>query len=53
MKSLLYHCKTCDRYTLYSSCPDCGNRTIQPAPPRFSPEDRYGAYRRRLKKSLD
>ena len=50
MKSLLFHCKSCGRYTLYSTCPDCGEPAVQPAPPRFSPEDKYGKYRRMLKK---
>jgi H/ACA ribonucleoprotein complex subunit 3 len=50
MKSLIYHCTACDRYTLFDSCPACGARTMQPAPPRFSPEDKYGKYRRQLKK---
>ncbi len=49
MKSLIFHCKDCDRYTLYPSCPKCGAQTVQPAPPRFSPEDKYGKYRRQLR----
>ncbi len=53
MKSLLFHCKSCDQYTLKSTCPNCGARTIQPAPPRFSPEDKYGKYRRQLKKEYE
>jgi len=31
-------------------CGRCCSRTETPIPPRFSPEDRYGEYRRRLKK---
>jgi len=30
-------------------CPVCGEKTYPAAPPRFSPEDRYGRYRRALK----
>jgi H/ACA ribonucleoprotein complex subunit 3 len=52
MKSLLFHCKNCDIYTLNSICPNCTTPTGQPAPPRFSPEDKYGKYRRKLKKEL-
>jgi rRNA maturation protein Nop10 len=27
-------------------CGSCGSATASPAPPKFSPEDRYGPYRR-------
>lgn len=50
MKSLLYRCKECDRYTLETICPNCGNQTKTPIPPRFSPEDKYGRYRRLIKR---
>ena len=53
MKSLIYHCRTCDQYTLNSNCKKCGEPTIHPAPPRFSPEDKYGKYRRQLKKERE
>ncbi len=43
-------CMACGRYTLHDPCPECGGKAISPHPPRFSPEDRYGHYRRRLKK---
>jgi len=43
-------CPSCGMYTLKDVCPDCGERTVSPIPPRFSPEDRYGRYRRQLKK---
>ncbi|MEA3200762.1 MAG: Nucleolar RNA-binding protein Nop10p family [Thermoplasmata archaeon] len=36
-------------YTLKAACPACGKATAQPGPAKFSPEDRYGAYRRKLK----
>jgi len=45
----LMRCKRCGRYTLQETCPGCGSSTSKPYPPRFSPEDRYGSYRRRLK----
>ena len=47
---LLHYCNKCREYTLKSICPYCGNKTINPHPPRFSPQDRYGVYRRKLKK---
>jgi len=49
MSSLLY-CKNCDMYTLKDKCSKCGKKTISKNPPRFSPEDHYGKYRRKLKK---
>jgi H/ACA ribonucleoprotein complex subunit 3 len=48
MKTLMYKCKECDAYTLEQTCPKCGSRTQNPIPARFSPEDHYGKYRRRL-----
>ncbi|MCD6248557.1 MAG: RNA-protein complex protein Nop10 [Hadesarchaea archaeon] len=45
-------CSSCGRYTLRELCPICGERTILPHPPKFSPEDPYGKYRRKLKKQM-
>jgi H/ACA ribonucleoprotein complex subunit 3 len=33
-------------YTLKTICPVCGEPTITAHPPRFSPQDRFGPYRR-------
>ena len=49
MTKLLY-CKKCDEYTLDDICNKCKNKTVLKNPPRFSPQDRYGKYRRELKK---
>jgi len=49
MPSMLY-CKTCDIYTLKKKCITCGEKTISKNPPKFSPQDHYGKYRRKLKK---
>ncbi|WP_123537459.1 RNA-protein complex protein Nop10 [Halosimplex salinum] len=38
------------RYTLSEECPDCGAEAVNSAPAPFSPEDRYGEYRRALKR---
>ncbi len=43
-------CKNCEIYTLQEKCPSCGEKTVSPHPPKFSPEDPYGKYRRKLKK---
>ncbi|MDR0523219.1 MAG: RNA-protein complex protein Nop10 [Candidatus Methanoplasma sp.] len=40
-------CCSCSRYTLGEACPLCGSRAVEPAPAKFSPEDRYGEYRRK------
>jgi len=52
LKSLIRKCPICGRYTLKEICPACGNRTVQAIPPRYSPEDKYGKYRRMLKKEV-
>lgn len=36
-------------YTLKDKCPVCGRDTAQPGPAKYSPEDRFGKYRRKLK----
>ena len=33
-------------YTLLQACPVCGAPTVTAHPARFSPQDRYGRYRR-------
>ena len=50
MRSLMKRCPACETYTLRDACPKCGAAAASPLPPRYSPEDRYGAYRRRLKR---
>jgi H/ACA ribonucleoprotein complex subunit 3 len=42
-------CKKCREYTLKERCPICNGKTAQNKPPKFSPEDKYGEYRRRTK----
>lgn len=37
-------------YTLGDDCPACGAPAVNSAPPPFSPEDRYGEYRRRARR---
>ncbi len=45
-------CRRCKRYTLKERCPICGERTIWKVPPKFSPEDRWGKYRREVKRRM-
>ena len=49
MKSLMRRC-SCGRYTLQDTCPECGSGVDVLIPPRYSPEDRFGKYRRRAKR---
>ena len=53
MKTSLRKCPTCKIYTLKDQCPKCGGATLMPMPAKYSPEDRYGAYRRKLKKDME
>ncbi len=41
-------CPSCGSYGLSEQCP-CGGTRISPKPPKWSPEDKYGAYRRKYK----
>jgi|TARA_B100001971_G_scaffold132295_1_gene122123 H/ACA ribonucleoprotein complex subunit 3 len=45
----IFKCPKCSCYTLKESCPGCKHKTIMPRPPKFSPEDKYGSYRRKVK----
>jgi H/ACA ribonucleoprotein complex subunit 3 len=51
MGKLLRKCSACGQYTISKEvCPKCGGKTINPNPARFSLTDKYGKYRRKLKK---
>jgi len=47
--NLIKKCFSCEIYTLKEKCPKCGKKTRTPHPPKFSPEDKYGKYRRKAK----
>ncbi|MFH2021175.1 MAG: nucleolar RNA-binding Nop10p family protein [archaeon] len=47
MKHIL-KCQTCGKYTMEKDC-ECGGAAIENKPPKYSPEDKYGEYRRRAK----
>ena len=49
MKSKIRKCGICGEYTLKDVCGRCGRATKNPMPPRFSPKDPYGKYRRMMK----
>ncbi len=39
-------CLACKAYTFKEFCPKCNVKSANPEPPRYSPEDKYGKYRR-------
>ncbi len=43
-------CLNCGRYTFKEVCPYCGSKTRSVLPPKFSPDDKWGNYRRKMKK---
>lgn len=51
MKLKMKKCKSCGEYTLKDKCP-CGEEAGVVYPPKYSPEDKYGKYRRMLKEQL-
>ncbi|MCX8169392.1 MAG: RNA-protein complex protein Nop10 [Candidatus Methanomethylicia archaeon] len=51
MPWLIRKCILCGNYTLNKDkCPYCGGEVKIPHPAKFSPEDKYGKYRRFMKK---
>jgi H/ACA ribonucleoprotein complex subunit 3 len=42
-------CPDCGSYGISIDCA-CGGRRLEPKPAKFSPEDKYGHYRREAKK---
>ena len=49
MRELL-KCVVCNEYTMNDT--HCDNKTLPVKPAKWSPEDKYGEYRRRAKKEL-
>lgn len=49
MSGRIRYCAADQIYTLSHICPSCGNSTSIAHPARFSPEDKYGQYRRLAK----
>lgn len=41
-------CKKCSKYLFSDKC-ECGGEAIENKPPKYSPEDKYADYRRRVK----
>lgn len=49
MKTLIKKCPACGTYTTKGFCPKCNEKTLGSAPPKYSPEDKYGELRRQEK----
>ena len=47
MRTSLRKCRNCNLYTMKEKCPQCGAPSSPSIPPRYSPDDRYGEYRRK------
>jgi H/ACA ribonucleoprotein complex subunit 3 len=45
MKHLIRKCSACYKYTLSRQCPKCNAPTMDPHPPKYSPDDKYVRYR--------
>jgi H/ACA ribonucleoprotein complex subunit 3 len=52
MPNKILHCEKCHIYTLKEKCPKCSSKTLSKIPAKFSPEDRFGNYRRKYKKNV-
>ncbi len=52
MVAHILKCPSCGSYGLSEIC-SCGEKRLSPKPARFSPEDKYGSYRRAAKKELE
>lgn len=49
MKMKMRKCRPCSIYTIQDVCPNCGGDLNVIYPPKYSPNDKYGKYRRKLK----
>lgn len=45
----ILYCLKCKKYTMKDSCPICNAETVANKPPKYSPEDKYGDLRRKVK----
>lgn len=52
MSSEILKCEKCKSYGLVAQCP-CGGKRVPPLPPKYSPDDKYGAYRRKYKEQME
>jgi H/ACA ribonucleoprotein complex subunit 3 len=48
MAASILKCQSCASYALSETC-QCGGKRVAVQPPKYSPEDKYGHYRRKYK----
>lgn len=44
----IFKCGKCSKYTMREVC-DCGGKTLLSRPLKYSPDDKFSAYRRKAK----
>jgi H/ACA ribonucleoprotein complex subunit 3 len=44
----IHKCQECGKYLISEKC-SCGGKAIENKPAKYSPEDKYGEYRRQAK----
>lgn len=49
MAKHIFYCSKCQEYTMKQQCLKCSQKTAERKPAKFSPEDKYGQYRREVK----
>ena len=49
MAKHILKCISCGCYTMHENVCNCGGNTVTTKPPKYSPEDKYGKYRRDTK----
>lgn len=49
MAKHIFYCANCQEYTMKQLCANCKQKTAEKKPAKFSPEDKYGQYRREVK----
>jgi len=53
MKVEILFCKRCQIYTLKKECAKCEGKALSPKPAKYSPEDKWGEYRRLAKREKE
>ena len=53
MAKHIHKCSSCSLYTMEQKCPSCGSSAFVAKPAKYSPEDKYGEYRRRAKEEME
>ncbi|RME54705.1 ribosome biogenesis protein [Candidatus Woesearchaeota archaeon] len=49
MSNHIYYCNKCKEFSMEKICPKCKSVTLSVKPAKYSPEDKWGKYRRMAK----